>query len=363
MKILVTGAKGFIGKNLVLALKQAGFEPFEYDIDTEPALLDEYIRQCNFVCHLAGINRPENPDDFKTGNAGFTRDLLNKLMDSGNTVPVLITSSIQASLENPYGQSKAEAENLVENYGENNVVPVYIYRLPNVFGKWCKPNYNSVVATFCNNIARGLPITINNPDAELSLVYIDNVVSEFVAAINGNGAGEVLPVHKININKLAELINSFKESRNNLSIPDMDDLFVKKLYATYLSYLDENEFSYPLKMNIDQRGSFTEFLRLGGQGQISVNISKPSIVKGNHWHNTKNEKFLVVSGQGVIRFRRPDSDTIIEYSVCGEKLQVVDIPTGYTHNIENTGDTDMVTIMWANECFDPDNPDTYFLEV
>jgi len=369
MKIFITGSAGFIGKNLIAELRNQGYTDLpEYDIDTNPALLDEYTKECEFVFHLAGVNRPENPKEFMSGNFGFTSLLLDSLRKHSNKAPILITSSIQAALENPYGQSKKAGEDLLFQYSKETNVPVYIYRLPNVFGKWCRPNYNSVVATFCNNIANNFPIQVNNPDVEMNLVYIDDVVNSFIEKVKGKGYKvkefeTVSPVYTIKLGEIVELLYQFKESRDNLHIPDMGDAFTKKLYATYLSYLSEDNFSYPLKMNIDERGSFTEFLKSPDRGQVSVNISKPHITKGNHWHHTKNEKFLVVSGKGVVRFRKVDSDKIIEYFVSGDKMEVVDIPVGYTHNIENLGDTDMVTIMWVNEIFNKEKPDTVFLKV
>ncbi|NDV47265.1 NAD-dependent epimerase/dehydratase family protein [Paludibacter sp. 221] len=370
MKILVTGANGFVGKNLIAELRNQGFKDLlEYDIDSDPTLLSKYAEECNFVFHLAGVNRPENEEDFMNGNFGFTSVLLNELKKNNNKSPILITSSTQAALDNPYGKSKKAGEDLIFAYGKENGIAVYIYRLPNVFGKWCRPNYNSAVATFCNNIANDLPIRINDPNVQMNLVYIDDVVTSFIDKLKNedysfhNEYQEVQPVHAIKLGKIVSLIYSFKESRENLLVPDMSDAFTKKLYSTYLSYLPEDKFSYSLKMNIDERGSFTEFLKSADRGQVSVNISKPHITKGNHWHHTKNEKFLVVSGRGVIRFRKIGSEEILEYHVSGEKLEVVDIPVGYTHNIENLGDTDMVTIMWVNEIFDKENPDTFFLEV
>lgn len=371
MKVLVTGANGFVGKNLISTLKNAAdVEILAYDIDTDVSLLPEYTAKCDFVFHLAGVNRPENTEEFMTGNFGFTSVLLNNLIQSNNKAPILITSSIQAVLDNPYGQSKKAGEDLIFQYGQDNGVETYVYRMPNVFGKWCRPNYNSAVATFCHNIARGLPITVNDPSHKMQLVYIDDVVAELIRASQGaanknpeDGFCYIEPVHSATLGHIVELLESFKMSRNTLDIPDMSDGFTKKLHATYLSYLPEKEFSYPLKMNVDTRGSFTEILRTADRGQFSVNVAKPGITKGNHWHHTKNEKFLVVSGKGVIRFRRVDSDEITEYFVSGDKLEVVDIPTGYTHNIENIGDTDLVTFMWCNECFDPERPDTMFLEV
>ncbi len=369
MKVLVTGANGFIGKNLIEDLKyQDNIEIYECDINTTDEQLEEYTKDCEFVYHLAGVNRPQNEKEFMKGNFGFTSILLQKLKKHNNKCPVLITSSIQAKLDNPYGKSKKAGEDLMFNYEKETGAKVLVYRLPNVFGKWCKPNYNSVIATFCNNIARGLEITVNDPNVVMNLVYIDDVVTEFVYALNGNEHKEdkfaYVPVtHTIKLGEIVELINSFKETRKNLMLPNMKDEFSKKLYSTYLSYLPENEFNYPLKMNIDARGSFTELFKTEERGQVSVNISKPGIVKGNHWHNTKNEKFIVVSGKGKIKFRKVGTDEVIEYCVSGEKLEVIDIPVGYTHSIENIGDTDMVTIMWANELFNPEKPDTYYLEV
>lgn len=369
MKILVTGAKGFTGKNLIAELKNRKFEDiYAFDIDTHKDLLEEYAKNCDFVYHLAGVNRPEKDEEFMNGNFGFTSELLALLKKHNNKAPILITSSIQAERDNPYGLSKKAGEDLIFSYGEENSIKTYVYRLPNVFGKWSRPNYNTVVATYCYNIARDLPIQVNNSDADLSFVYIDDILEEFIGALNDVATREdkfcLVPVtHNIKLGELAEIIKSFKESRTNLSVPNMENPLVKKLYSTYLSFLPENEFAYPLKMNVDNRGSFTEFLRTGDRGQVSVNISKPGITKGNHWHHTKNEKFLVVSGEGLIRFRKIDSEEIIEYRVSGEKLEVVDIPIGYVHNIQNIGKSDMVTIMWANEAFNSKKPDTYFLEV
>ncbi|MBP9019655.1 MAG: capsular polysaccharide biosynthesis protein CapF [Bacteroidales bacterium] len=369
MKILVTGSKGFVGKNLIAELKNQGYEDiFEFDIDTDKSLLDDYAKECDFVFHLAGVNRPKDDKEFMEGNFGFTSELLSLFKRHNNKALILMTSSIQAEKDNPYGKSKKAGEDLLFEYSCKTGAKVFVYRLPNLFGKWSRPNYNSVVSTFCYNIARGLDIKIDNPETELSLCYIDDVVEEFIKAMEGSPVIEgkfcIVPVvYRVKLGKLAELIQSFRDSRINLSVPDMSNSFTKKLYSTYLSYLPEDDFSYELKMNIDNRGSFTEFIRTPEGGQVSVNISKPGITKGNHWHHTKNEKFLVVSGQGLIRFRRIDSNHIIEYKVSGEKLEVVDIPPGYTHSIVNIGDTDMITIMWANECFNPEDPDTYYLEV
>ncbi|SFN58225.1 capsular polysaccharide biosynthesis protein CapF [Proteiniclasticum ruminis] len=369
MKILVTGAKGFIGKNLIAELKNRNDNDiFEYDRDTDPSLLDEFCKEADFVFHLAGVNRPKEQSEFMEGNFGFTSELLNLLKKHNNTCPVMISSSIQAELDNPYGESKKAGEDLIFAYGKETGSKVLVYRFPNVFGKWSRPNYNSAVATFCQNVAHDLPIKVNDPSVVMNLVYIDDVVNELINALSGeqdkeDSFCEVPIVHTITLGEIVDLIYSFKKTREDRSVPNMSDAFTKKLYSTYLSYLPENQFSYDLKMNVDQRGSFTEFIKTPDRGQVSVNISKPGITKGNHWHHTKNEKFLVVSGKGVIRFRKIDSEEVIEYFVSGDKMEVVDIPTGYTHNIENLGDAEMVTIMWANESFDPEKPDTYYLEV
>jgi len=369
MKILVTGAKGFIGKNLITELRNRNYtEIFEFDLDTKENLLADYCNQADFVFHLAGVNRPETEAEFMKENFGFTTKLLNKLKECKNNCPIMISSSTQAALSNPYGESKRAGEQLLFEYSKEVAAKVLVYRFPNVFGKWCKPNYNSAVATFCHNIANDTPITVNDPSVEMNLVYIDDLVNELIGALEGrenqiDDYCEVSPVHQITLGKIVELINEFKQSRENLNIPNMSNEFVKKLYSTYLSYLPEDKFSYLLKMHKDNRGSFTEFIKTPDRGQVSVNISKPGITKGQHWHHTKNEKFLVVSGTGVIRFRKIGADNIIEYFVNGDKLEVVDIPIGYTHNIENLGDIDMVTVMWVNEVFEPENPDTYFMEV
>ena len=369
MKILVTGAKGFVGKNLVAELKNRGYnEIFECDIDTTSEELIYYTKNADFIFHLAGVNRPKNEEEFMKGNFGFTSVLLDTLRKNSNRSPILITSSIQAELDNPYGKSKKAGEDLMFSYAKETGAKVYVYRLTNLFGKWSKPNYNSVVATFCYNIAHNLPIKINDSNKTLNLAYIDDVLEEFINAMNNNASilnnyGYIPVTYTVKLGKIADLITQFRDSRRNLQIPNMKDEFEKKLYSTYLSYLPKNEFSYSVKMNIDNRGSFTELFKSEERGQVSVNIAKPGIVKGNHWHHTKNEKFVVVSGNGIIRFRKIDSDEIIEYKVSGEKIEVVDIPCGYTHNIENVGDTDMVTIMWANEIFDPEKPDTYYMEV
>lgn len=381
MNILVTGARGFVGKNLVASFKNikdgkdktfpiiSELNIFEYNANTDPALLDEYCGAADFVFNLAGVNRPKDQGEFMSGNFGFASTLLDTLKKHGNKCPVMLSSSTQATLDNPYGKSKKAGEDLFFQYAKDTGAQVLVYRFPNIFGKWCRPNYNSAVATFCHNIAQDLPITVNDRGVIMNLVYIDDVVAELINALAGNANRKgdnycyVPVVNTITLGEIVDLIYSFKASRDNRSIPNMSDAFTKKLYATYLSYLPIDEFSYPLKMNIDERGSFTEMIRTPERGQFSVNISKPGITKGNHWHHTKNEKFLVVSGRGIIRFRRVGSDEVLEYYVSGDNLEVVDIPTGYTHNIENLGDTDMVTFMWANECFDPEKPDTYYEEV
>ena len=380
MNILVTGAKGFIGRNLVAELnnikegkaKGYGLSPkltlFEYDMESDPSLLDGYCRDADFVFHLAGVNRPKEQGEFMEGNFGFTSTLLEALKRHGNNCPVMLASSIQAKFDNPYGVSKKAGEDLLFSYGKEVGADVLVYRFPNVFGKWCRPNYNSAVATFCNNVANDLPIQVNDRSVNMTLVYIDDVVRELIAALEGKPAkvGEFCSVpveYRITLGEIVDFIYLFKESRGSLQVADLSDGFTKKLYSTYLSYLPVDGFSYPLKMNVDERGSFTEFLKSPDRGQVSINISKPGITKGQHWHHTKNEKFLVVSGKGVIRFRKIDEEKVYEYFVSGNKLEVVDIPVGYTHNIENLGETDMVTVMWVNEVFDQERPDTYFLPV
>jgi len=368
--ILITGAKGFIGKNLVATLRQTRpeLELLEYDVENTAEELDADLQVADFVVHLAGINRPEKTEDFAAGNSFWTGKLVRRIEDSGRRIPVLLSSSTQAALQNPYGVSKREAEDEVFAYAQRTGVPCCVYRFPNVFGKWCRPNYNSAVATFCHNIARDLDVTVNDPSVGMTLVHIDDVVEEIVAAVDGrphrNGAFcEVPTVHRAALGEIVDRIRSFRASREQRAVPDLSDDFTRKLYATYLSYLPTDAFSYPLKMNVDARGSFTEFLRTPDRGQVSVNVAKPGIVKGNHWHHTKNEKFLVVSGKGVVRFRLVGGTEVVEYPVSGERLEVVDIPTGYTHNIENVGDTDLVTLMWASEAFDPEHPDTFAMEV
>ena len=369
--ILITGYAGFVGKNLVAELKNQGYENLLlFERGDTPETLAHYAAQASFVIHLAGINRPKDPSEFYSGNAGLTDVLLAELEKAANKAPVLVTSSVQAILDNDYGKSKKQAEDAIFAHGDKMGSPVYVFRMEGVFGKWCRPNYNSVVATFCHNIARDLPIQVRDPAFELPLVYIDDVVRCILDALDGKvqkdaeGICRIHPVHSVTLGRLAELLYSFKKSRQSLAVPALSpDSFEKKLYSTYLSYLPTDAFKYPLTMHTDERGSFTEFLRSPERGQVSVNISKPGIVKGNHWHHTKSEKLLVVKGQGLIRLRRIDSQEVLEYPVSGDKLEVVDIPVGYTHSIENVGSEDMITVMWANEAFDPDHPDTYFLKV
>lgn len=368
--ILITGAGGFVGKNLVATLRTAGYTDLMlFEKDDTPETLADYCRRAAFVVHLAGINRPTDPSEFYTGNAGLTDTLLADLEAAGNTAPVLVTSSTQAELDNDYGKSKRQAEEAIFAHRRRTGAAVYVFRMPGVFGKWCRPNYNSVVATFCHNVAHGLPIQVRDPAFSLPLVYIDDVVACILAAFDGQVMMDrsatpichMHPIHEVTLGRLAELIQGFAAGRTSLAVPDLaPGSFEKKLYSTYLSYLPSDQFSYPLEMHTDNRGSFTEFLRSPERGQVSINISHPGIVKGNHWHHTKNEKFLVVKGEGVIRFRNIFSRKVIEYHVSGDKLEVVDIPCGYTHNIENVGTEDMVTVMWANEAFDPDHPDTFF---
>ncbi len=369
MRILITGAKGFIGRNLSAGLRNHDYrELYEYDKDTDLELLERFCRDAEFVFHLAGANRPADEADYKKNNADFTMRLLNSLRKYNNTCPVAYASSAQAVLDNPYGISKKAGEDIIFSHAEETGAKAMVYRFPNVFGKWCRPNYNSVIATFCHNTAAGLPIRVDDTETVLKLAYIDDVVEEFLRALRGKESRDgdfcSLPViHTATLGRLAHIIRGFGSSREELSIPDMSDVLTKKLYSTYLSYLPESGLSHGLTMHADRRGSFTEFVRQGQIGQLSVNIVKPGITKGNHWHNSKVEKFLAVSGRGAVRLRRIDSSEIISCYVDGEKLQMVDIPPGYTHNIENIGDTDLVIIIWANESFDKSNPDTYPMEV
>ena len=397
MNILITGAKGFVGRNLVENLKTirdgknrtTGLsigEIYEYDLDTDPALLGEYCARADFVFNLAGVNRPRNQEEFMQGNFGFASTLLDTLKARGNTCPVMLASSIQATLigryDSEYGRSKRAGEELFFAYAEQTGAKVLVYRFPNLFGKWCRPNYNSAVATFCNNIANDLPITVNDPAVMLELLYIDDLVEEMLCALAGrehrcefDGIDTVLcdhgrwcaaPVtHKVTLGRIVELLESFRDQPRTLLIPRIPEgSFAKKLYATFLSYLPQEKVCFPLKMNVDDRGSFTELLKTLDCGQFSVNISKPGVTKGQHWHNTKWEFFIVVSGQALIQQRKIGADEVLEFRVSGDRIEAVHMIPGYTHNIINLSDSqDLVTLMWANEQFDPGKPDTFFEKV
>lgn len=395
MNILVTGANGFVGKNLCAALSSLRDgkdrtrpnlsigEIFEYDIDTAPELLDEYCAKANFVFNLAGVNRPQNAEEFMQGNFGFASTLLDTLKKYKNTCPVMISSSIQATCigryDSDYGRSKKAGEDLMFAYGEETGAKVLVYRFTNLFGKWCRPNYNSAVATFCNNIANDLPIMISDRRVQLELLYIDDLVTEMLDALEGkehrctfDGIDTVLcddgrycaaPItHKVTLGEIVDLLDSFKAQTSTLVMPEIPcNSFAKKLYSTYLSYLPKEKVAFPLKMNEDARGSFTELLKTEKCGQFSVNISKPGITKGQHWHHTKWEFFIVVSGKGLIQQRKIGTDEVLNFEVSGEKIEAVHMLPGYTHNIINLSETDnLVTVMWANEQFDPNHPDTFF---
>ena len=399
MNILVTGAMGFVGRNLVENLKtiQDGRnrarpnlsidEIYEYDLDTDPAMLDDYCAKADFVFNLAGINRPKNQAEFMAGNFGFASDLLDTLKKHQNHCPVMLSSSIQATLigrygQSDYGKSKLAGEKLFFSYSHETGAPVLVYRFPNLFGKWCRPNYNSAVATFCYNIAHGLPIQVNDPSTELELLYIDDLVEEMLDALEGkahrceydgldvvpSAAGQycyVPATHKVTLGAIVELLRQFKEQPQTLVLPEIPNgSFAKKLYSTYLSYLPKEAVTVPLKMNVDDRGSFTELLKTANCGQVSVNISKPGVTKGQHWHNTKWEFFMVVSGHGLIQERKIGSDEVLEFEVFGDQMEAVHMLPGYTHNIINLSDTEnLVTVMWANEQFDAHHPDTFFEKV
>ena len=369
MNILITGAKGFLGKNLTAALlaraEARDLTLFPADVDTPG--LRAACQTADFVYHLAGVNRPEQDEDFQRGNADLTAQVLDWLRE-GRCPPVALSSSIQAALDNPYGRSKRASEDAARAYQDATGAPVYIYRLPNAFGKWSRPNYNSAVATFCHNIARDLPIQVSDPAARLRLVYIDDIVDEFLRALDGSPTREggfcaARPERETTLGELTELLRRFHAGRDNLDLVDQSDPFVRKLYATYLSFLPADDFARPAARHSDERGSFTELLHMEGHGQISVNIAKPGVTKGQHWHHTKHEKFAVLSGKGVIRFRQVDDGEVLAYKVSGDSPTVVDIPPGYTHSIENLGESDLVTLMWANERFDPARPDTFPLPV
>lgn len=370
MKILVTGSSGFVGKNLVANLKtMPDCVLYEYDRENTIDDLNEYCADCDVVVHLAGVNRSENTQDFVNGNLGVVSDVIASLEKHNNNAMLIYSSSIQAERDNVYGNSKKLAEEYLINKAKETGREILIYRFTNLFGKWSRPNYNTVVATFCYNIARNLPITISDPNIKLNLCYIDDVIEELINAINGKANYvdknycAVGKEYCVTLGELATLIQGFVNSRKNLSVINTSNEFEKKLYSTYLSFLPEDEFDYPLNMHMDNRGSFTEILRTDSAGQFAVNVAKPGIVKGNHWHNTKNEKFLVVKGEAVIKFRKIGEEKIIEYVVNGNDLRIVDIPCGYTHSITNTGDDDMIFFIWCNECYDPSHPDTYFMEV
>lgn len=392
MNILITGAKGFVGRNLCAALReiQVGHDRredhiicpdssditlLEYDIDSTPEELNEYCAKADFVFHLAGVNRPTNPEELMEGNFGFSSTLLDTLKEHGNTCSVMLSSSVQATLEgrfagSEYGRSKKAGEELFFAYGKETGTDVLVYRFPNLFGKWCRPNYNSAIATFCYNTARGLPVQVNDPAVEMDLVYIDDLVEEMICALRGephrraDGYCTVPVHHETTLGHIADTIRSFAELREGLAVPQLNDGLTKKLYSTWLSYMPEESFIYDLNMNCDNRGSFTEIIRTSDRGQFSVNVSKPGITKGNHWHHTKNEKFVVVHGHGLIQLRQVGSDKIVEFEVSGDRIQVVEMIPGWTHNIINLSDTeDLVTFMWANEPFDPAKPDTFFEKV
>lgn len=395
MKVLVTGAKGFVGKNLVCALNNLKDgkdrtrpnikidEVYEYDIDSNISELDEYCKNADFVFNFAGVNRPKDPEEFKKGNFGFASTLLGTLKKYGNKCPVMISSSIQATLigryDGEYGRSKRDGENLLFDYANKTGAKVLVYRFPNLFGKWCRPNYNSAVATFCNNVANDLPITINDRSTELELLYIDDLVYEMFDALEGkehrcefdgltaveneNGKFCFVPTtHRVTLGEISDLLEKFKSQPISLLMPEIpNNSFAKKLYSTYLSYLPKEKVAFPLKMNVDQRGSFTELLKTEKCGQFSVNISKPGITKGQHWHNSKWEFFIVVSGHGLIQERKIGTDEVIEFEVSGDKIEAVHMLPGYTHNIINLSETEnLVTVMWANEQFAPNRPDTFF---
>jgi UDP-2-acetamido-2,6-beta-L-arabino-hexul-4-ose reductase len=368
--VLVTGSKGFIGKNLVISLQRmANIYVWGYDIDSPTAVLEEGLAKADTVYHLAGVNRPDHVDEFEKGNTGLTQ-LVCRLLRSRHKKPILVlSSSNQAAQDNPYGISKRNSEKAVLEFGNETGAAVYVFRLPGVFGKWCRPNYNSVVATFCHNIARDLPISVSDPARGIELVYIDDVVNVFTGILHGHppvpegGFSRVAPTYRITLRALAETLQGFRESRNNLLLPDMDDRFIRCLYATYLSYLPTDSFSYTLKQFQDTRGELAELLKSPHSGQFFVSRTRPGIVRGHHYHDTKVEKFIVIEGDAVIRFRSIQGGDIIEYPVSGREFRIVDIPPGYTHSIDNVGTKDLVVLFWANEMFEPTHTDTYAMPV
>lgn len=370
MKVLVTGAKGFIGKNLCVAFnRRVDVELIAFDIDSSSRLLEEGLSKADAIIHLAGVNRPERVEEFTEGNFDLTRQICDTLQRLDRRPLLMLSSSMQALLDNPYGVSKRQAEEEVFAFGENTGARIAVFRLPGVFGKWCRPNYNSVVATFCHNIARDLPIKISDPSNEIELVYIDDVVRTFIAALDGVPSVtdekfcRVQPTYRITLGALADQIHSFRESRVSLAVPDVGDPFVHALYATYISYLPAESFAYALTQRTDPRGELAELLKSPHIGQIFVSRTRPGITRGNHYHDTKVEKFVVLEGNAVIRFRHILAGDVIEYPVSGWEFRVVDIPPGYTHSIENVGPGELVTLFWANQIFDPEAPDTWFEEV
>lgn len=369
MKIFVTGAKGFMGRNLVAHLKRnEDLDILGFDVKNTEDELKAGLATADFVVHLAGVNRPESDEDFKTGNVNFTEKVCNYLLEFGRPVPFLLSSSIQAERDNPYGISKRQAEEVVKQYAHKSGARGIIYRLKNVFGKWSRPNYNSVVATFCYNIAHDLPITISDPSYGLEFIYIDDVIAHFERELRASETKgvvyrEVTPSYEITLGELADLIRSFRTSRDTLHIPDFSDAFTRKLYGTYLSYLETDDFAYQLQQRCDPRGCLAEFVKSPPFGQIFVSRTKPGITRGNHYHHTKTEKFLVLEGEAIIRFRHIQNGDILEYHVKGEEFRVLDIPPGYTHSIENIGSGELITLFWASQVFDPADPDTYRMPV
>ncbi|MFC5531537.1 NAD-dependent epimerase/dehydratase family protein [Cohnella yongneupensis] len=368
--ILITGAEGFIGRNLIATLERLEqFEMLRIGSASTREQLEQYARQADFVFHLAGVNRSADEGDFEKGNVDLTERLLQALRRANKQTPVVFSSSTQAGNRTPYGQSKQRAEEALFTYSEQSGADVFVFRLPNVFGKWCKPNYNSVIATWCHNTARGIPIRIDNPETELTLTYVDDVIRSFVEVVQGKeqakeyGFCEVSPVYRVKLGAVADKLTAFRDSRETLESFRTDDLFSRYLYSTYLSYMPNDGFAYELQMKHDHRGWLAEFIKSQQFGQIFISRTKPGITRGNHWHHTKVEKFLVIEGDATIKFRHIDSDNQLEYRVSGQELKVLDIPPGYTHSITNTGDGDVITLFWANEIFNAERPDTYFLEV